>query len=71
MDIKRHAHIRLSEDHSRKVLEVGVPPGATLQASLKIVARLDNVIEKLTGCPCLSGLDIRFRNHVEELIEFG
>lgn len=70
MDNKQ-ASIRLVDEHARKVLEIGVPPGGKLAGAMKAVARLDEVIHRLTGCPCLSGIDVRFRNHIEENIEFG
>ncbi len=45
----------------RHALEVSVPYGTTVKGSLRIIERLDAVIEELTGCACMSGLDVHFR----------
>lgn len=63
MDAKKIAHVRLTEAAgSRPTLDIVVPRGTTIGESKIIIGRLDNIIERLTGCPCISGLDVRFRD---------
>jgi hypothetical protein len=65
MENKKVANVRLVDAAAaRPVLEVEVPRGATLKDSIRVVESLDGIIQKLTGCPCISGLDVRFRDMV-------
>lgn len=65
MDMKKVGHIRLVEaPGKRAVLDVGLPPGTPLKAAPHIVARIDELILKLTACPCNSGVDIHIRDIV-------
>jgi hypothetical protein len=64
MSAKKTGHIRLTEASGFPILEVAVPRGTTVAQSLKVIERLDSVIERLTGCPCISGLDLRLRDLV-------
>ncbi|HWO25018.1 MAG TPA: hypothetical protein VNO30_40035 [Kofleriaceae bacterium] len=59
------AHVKLlNAAAARPVLEIAVPRGTTIKDSLRVIGQLDGLIERLTGCPCISGLDIQFRDRV-------
>lgn len=65
MKVDKTAHVRLLNATSpRPVLEVAVPRGTSVKDSLRVIDKLDAVIEKLTGCPCISGLDLQLRDRV-------
>ena len=63
MDAKKTATIKLIETTStRAVLEVRLPPKTQLRAIPHVVARIDELIEKLTQCPCNSGVELHIRD---------
>ena len=65
MDAKKAGHITLIETpRTRPVLEISTPPGTPLKAAPHVLARIDELILKLTGCPCISGIDIHIRDGI-------
>jgi len=65
METKKVGHIQLVEvAGKRAVLDIGLPPGTPLKAAPHVVARIDELILKLTACPCNSGVDIHIRDVV-------
>lgn len=63
---ERLARIRLVSESvatNRPRLEIAIPRGTSVKDSLRVVEQLDSIIEKLTGCPCLSGLDLQFNEY--------
>lgn len=59
----KKGRIRLVEDDGVRVLDVTIPRGATLKQVPRVIESIDAAIEKLTGCPCNSGLSVRLREH--------
>jgi hypothetical protein len=65
MDAKKTAHIKFVEPPgARAVLDIALPPGTQLKAAPHVLARIDELILKLTSCPCNSGVDIHIRDSV-------
>jgi|GraSoiStandDraft_46_1057282.scaffolds.fasta_scaffold776451_1 hypothetical protein len=65
LDVKKTGHIRFIEPPgARAVIDIALPMGAQLRSVPHIVARVDELIMKLTNCPCNSGVDIHIRDSV-------
>ena len=65
MNEKKVARVKVLEaGGNRPIIEVEVARGTKLADCQRAIDRLDVLIEKLTGCPCMSGLDIRFRDRI-------
>lgn len=63
MAVKKVAKVKVSAGvGERPVLHVAVPSGTTVKGSLRVIQSLDSIIERLTGCPCFSGFDIKFHD---------
>lgn len=72
MDAKNGGRIRLVEKAGvRAALEISLPPGTQLKAAPHVVARIDELIQKLTSCPCNSGIDLIFHDGLVNPVEIN
>ena len=63
MAARRIARVSVSaEVNQRPVLHVAVPSGTTVKGAMRVIQSLDSIIERLTGCPCMSGLDLKIHD---------
>jgi hypothetical protein len=55
LDHDRHATLKLSPGEHGQVLTCRVPPHCTAEDFLRVSTNIYSLINKLTGCNCMSG----------------